>query len=358
MQRYAVIMAGGAGLRLWPLSRRNKPKQFLNAGSDKCMLVQTVERITEIIPADGCYIITNQFYENMTRDVLKGLVPISNIILEPLSQNTAACITYAVLLLRKKHENGIVCCIPADGYVSNRNAYNSALRTACEAAEINKELVVIGIKPTYPETGYGYIKADMNKYRDKGIVFPVIRFLEKPDINTAKEFVASGEYLWNSGIFIASMDVILNNIENYLPILFEKLSAIVEIKENTNSTLALQQAYREIQAISFDQGVLEKCQDILMAYGDFDWNDIGNLDALGKTMDTDSQGNAVIGAHIGIETSNCVIYGNSSLIATVGLQNMIIVNTGDVLLICPKEKAQEIKYLTEVLQHSGYKKYL
>jgi len=358
MERYAVIMAGGAGLRLWPLSRRNKPKQFLNAGSDKCMLVQTIERITKIIPAERCYVITNQCYKSMTRDVVKGLVPLSNIISEPLSRNTAACVTYAALLLKKRHESGILCCIPADGYISDSNAYNSAIKTGCEAAEINKALVVIGIKPRYPETGYGYIKVDMDQYRGKGIVLPVIRFQEKPDVNTAEGFVASGDYLWNSGILIGSMDVILNKIKCYLPTLFEKLSGAVEIKEKKNSTSALKQAYREIQPISIDQGVLEKCKDILIAYGNFDWNDIGNLDALGQTMDIDSEGNAVKGVHIGIDTNNCVIYGSDSLIATVGLQNMIIVNMGDVLLICPKEKAQEIKSLTEVLQHRGCKKYL
>jgi len=358
MERYAVIMAGGAGLRLWPLSRQSKPKQFLNAGSDKCMLVQTIERIIEIIPADRCYVITNQCYESLTKDVVNGLVPLSNVILEPMSQNTAACITHAVLLMKKKHENGIVCCIPADGYVGNRNAYNSALKTACKAAELNKELVVIGIKPTYPETGYGYIKADMDKRQTNNKVFPVIQFLEKPDVHKAKEFVASGEYLWNSGILIGSMDVVLNKIKCYLPTLFEKLSEAVDSKDKKNSTSALKQAYREIQPISIDQGVLEKCKDILIVYGNFDWNDIGNLDALSKTMDTDSKGNAIKGSHIGIDTNNCVIYGSENLIATIGLENMIIVNMGDVLLICPREKAQEIKSLTEVLQHSGYKEYL
>lgn len=359
MEKYAVIMAGGSGTRLWPLSRENKPKQYINIGSsEKGMLLQTVERLNGVISADKCCIVTNTDQKSMAIEALKDIIPHSNIILEPLRKNTAACITYAALLLKNKYKGGIMCCIPSDSYIKDEESYKSALNTACQEAESNNCIVVIGITPSYPATGYGYIKAGTGQSAVEDNVFPVLQFLEKPCIEKAKEFVSSGEYLWNSGIVIGTIDSILNNVKNFLPGLFHKLSEAVNLPGGSGNDVALKKAFQEIDNISFDHGVLEKSKEIRVVKGDFGWSDIGSLEALDKVFEVDSMGNAVSGNHIGTKTSNSIIYSGNSLVATVGLENMIIINTGDVILACPKERAQEIRELVELLRRDGYEKYL
>lgn len=357
MEKYAVIMAGGSGTRLWPLSRENRPKQYISIGTEKCMLLQTMERLNGVVSADKCYIVTNTGQKSLADDALQRLVPPSNIILEPLGKNTAACITYAVLLLKNNYENGLVCCIPSDSYIKDEENYKFTLKTAFREAENNNCIVVIGIPPSCPATGYGYIKADISQSEEKDNVFPVQQFLEKPCIEKAREFVSSGQYLWNSGIVIGTIDSILSHVKNFLPGLFHKLSETMNPLDAPEKDAALTKAFQEIESISFDQGVLEKSREIRVVKGDFGWSDIGSLDALDKVLDIDSMGNAVSGNHIGTETSNSVIYSENSLIATIGLENMIIINTGDVVLACPKERAQEIRGLVKLLRQHGYEKY-
>lgn len=357
MEKYAVIMAGGAGLRLWPLSRENKPKQFICIDGNKSMLVQTVERINEIIPPEKCFIITNSKLLDITRDTLEGLIPPSNIISEPMKKNTAACIAYASMLIRKKYGPGLLCCVPADGCVKDIVAYRRALELSYSAAACTGNLVIIGITPVYPATGYGYIHIDMNEASERS-AYKVLRFKEKPDIETAKNYVLSGDYLWNGGIVTGDTDVIIDNIRSYLPKHYNKLNEALDHADDPDFNTYIDKAYHEMDDISFDTGVLEKSECIHAVKGLFDWDDIGSFDALGKTLQSDAMGNSTKGSHYGLGTTNSVIYGHDSLIATVGLNDMIIVCTNDAIIICPREKAQDIKVLVEKLKFNGFEKYI
>ena len=358
MEKYAVILAGGSGTRLWPLSRENRPKQYICIGSEKCILLQTIERLSGVVSTDKCYVATNTSQKIMLMDVLQGFVPPSNTILEPLKKNTAACITYAVLLLKHKYEEGIVCCIPSDSYVKDEEGYKFALETACREAEKNNCMVVIGITPSYPATGYGYIKTGISNSEAKENAFMVQQFTEKPCIEKAREFVANGQFLWNSGIVIGTMDSILNNVRCFLPDLYYKLSeAVNNLADEPQKDSALEKAFLEIENISFDSGVLEKSKEIRVVKGNFGWSDIGCLDALDKVYDIDSMGNSVSGSFLGIEASNNIISSEKCLTAAIGLDDMIIINTGDVVFICPKKRAQEVRVVVELLKQHGYEKY-
>ncbi|MDF2941979.1 MAG: mannose-phosphate guanylyltransferase [Herbinix sp.] len=356
MDKYAVIMAGGVGSRLWPLSREAKPKQFISADDDKCMLIQTIERICEVVPAEKCFIITNKNLHDITLDTIKGFLPSSNIILEPTRKNTATCIAYASVFLKHKIGSGILSFIPADGYVKDNTNYRKALENAYLAAEITNNIVTIGINPTYPATEYGYIHADFSTCNEN--FTHVINFYEKPELENAKLYLDSGEYLWNSGIVLGDMNVIIDNIKRYLPDHFNKLSEAIVHLDNQDYDVIIEKAYEEVQNISFDKGVLENSKQIYTVKGFFDWDDIGSLDSFSKTLSKDSSGNSIRGKHFGLETSDSVIYSDDVLIATIGINNMIIASTKDAIIICPRDRAQEIKSLVEKLKQNGYEYFI
>jgi mannose-1-phosphate guanylyltransferase len=351
MEKYAVIMAGGSGTRLWPLSRETNPKQFISIDNGDCMLVQTIERMCEIVPAERCYIITNKNLVNITRKTVKKLIPYANIIQEPEKKNTAACIAFATLLLKEKFGEGTICFVPADGYVKDCKGYKSALEHAYEAAELTKNLVIVGIAPTYPATGYGYIQID--KDSEDGIL-TVLKFIEKPDLETAQKLISSGEFLWNGGILVGSMDAIIDSIKAFLPDHDEKISEAVKHIEEEGGNTYIENAYNEIQNISFDNGVLEKSKCIYAIKGLFDWDDIGSIDALFKPFNSDAMGNSIKGKHLGIDTSNSVIIGGDTLITTIGIDSMIIALTKEAIIVCPRNKAQDVKALVELLKQNGY----
>lgn len=353
MEKYAVIMAGGTGSRLWPLSREKKPKQFIVVQGGKCMLLQTIERICEIIPPERCFIITSKNLLDITKETVRNIIPFSNIILEPARKNTAACIAYASLLLKEKIGKGLLCFVPADGYVKNHADYRLALEQAYHAAEKTNGLVIIGISPSYPAVGYGYIHIDTDLEADKN-VFKVNRFIEKPDVNTAEKLVSCGEFLWNSGILLGSIDSIIENTNLFLPNHVEKIQCAVKQINGQDQNALMEKAYDEISDISFDKGVLEKSSCIYAVKGSFDWDDIGSLDALSKTFRSDAMGNSMRGNYFGIDTCNCVIYSDEAMVSAIGVENMIIAATKDAILVCPKDRVQDIKSLVEMLKDGGY----
>ena len=358
MKRYAVIMAGGTGSRLWPISRQKKPKQFIDFVNGKPMLTQTIEYLTGIVCMDDCFIVTNCILQELVHDTIKDIVPATNVIVEPLKKNTAACIAYSALLLRKERRDGILCCIPSDSNIADAAAYRDALETACIEAEGSHSMVVIGIAPSFPSTGYGYIKSDRIMSTGDMKIARVQKFAEKPCIEKAKEFVSCGEYLWNSGILVGRLESILDNVERFLPGLYKELSDAVNNTDGASTAASLEKAYSAIEDISFDKGVLEKCNNLCVVKGNFQWSDVGSLDMLDKILKRDANGNVILGDHIGIDTNNSVVYSRNSLIATIGLDNIAIINTGDVTLVCPRNRAHEIKNIVEMAKLNGYEKYI
>jgi len=358
MEKYAVILAGGAGLRLWPLSRESKPKQFITLDGNTSMLLQTLERISEIVPAEKCYVVTNQRYLELTKETLKNFIPVSNIIVEPSRKNTAACICYSTLLLQKKTDNPLLCFIPADSYIRDKEKYLAAIRQAFQAAEGGTELVVIGVKPTYPATGYGYIQVN----REEADAMPhqvmkVVQFKEKPALSTAMQYIQSNNYLWNSGMVAGQTSVLLHEMQKYIPRHVHEMTQALNHQNETDYDSVIESAYRKLEDISFDNGVLEKTNHLLAVSGEFDWNDIGSLDALSAALDKDANNNALQGKHFGIDTSNSVIYTADSMVTTIGIDQMIIIDTGDSIIVCPKERAQDVKNLVEMMKKNGYEKY-
>lgn len=358
MERFAVIMAGGSGTRLWPLSKEKKPKQFIAIDDGECMLVQTIRRVCRCVPASNCFIVTNHSLMDLTKEAVKDIIPYANIIPEPQKKNTAACISYAAMLLGKKLGDGSLCFIPADGYVSDNQKYSDDIELAFSVAETEEKLVVIGITPSYPATAYGYIKIKEDADPEERIL-KVIRFTEKPDHMTAKAMYESGEYLWNGGIVAGRINVIIQNIKTYLPEHYTKITEALGHEGEESFNTYVDAAYNELQNISFDNGVLEKCSDISVVRAYFDWDDIGSIDTFSETLKKDGSSNSCKGDFVGIQTTNSVIYAaDGILITTIGLDNMIVAGTKEAIIVCPRGKAQEVKELVEKLKQTGYEDFL
>jgi mannose-1-phosphate guanylyltransferase len=355
LEKYAVIMAGGSGTRLWPFSRESKPKQFISVDGNKSFLAQTIDRICDVIPAEKCFVITNKDYLNLTKDAVKDLIPISNIILEPLKKNTAACIAYATLYLEKRFGKGLVCFIPADSYVRNKVDYQNAIRQAYQAVESGEKIIIIGVKPSYPSTGFGYIQVDSEV--KKGIS-KVVQFKEKPNLETAKEYIKTEKYLWNSGIVAGQLHVLINGIQQLMPEHYERISVALSNKDTSDYPSSIENAYSHLEDISFDYAFLEKSTNLHAVKGDFGWYDIGSLEAISILLGTDEHNNSIFGKHLGLDTENSTIFSLDSLITTIGISDMIIVEIDGIIIVCPKERAQDVKSLVGMLKKNGYEKYL
>lgn len=351
MNTYALILAGGGGTRFWPLSRQNSPKQLLNLSGKDIMINETLKRIEGDIKNENTYIITN----SVQAEAMKPLLPASfirdNIIIEPMKKNTAPCILLSLLHIESEREDGVVCIFPSDHYIEDEDEYKKVLRKAVDFAATEERLVTIGIKPTFPSTGYGYIKHQRTNELDG--VFKVDEFVEKPDYEKALRFCQSGNYLWNSGVLIARVSYLIECYKRFLPRMHEKLSsAFTETECNKRSDIINRQ-YEGVQDISIDYGLLERSEDVYVIPGDFGWNDVGSWDVLGSIFETDKHGNTINADHIGLDTCNSIIYGREKLITTIGIEDMIVVDTQDVLLLCPRSRAQDVKKIVEEIRQQN-----
>lgn len=376
MKLYSVILAGGGGTRFWPLSREELPKQILNISGNDIMINETINRFKELISYEATYIVTNQRQKEMLTKVLHKSVPIGNILVEPEMRNTAPCILLAAMKIYKEHGDGVMSVFPADHYISDNKKYIQTLGKAAALAETTDNLVTIGIEPTYPSTGYGYIQYTKDKshfiFSDKAEtssenknindlsknmlyedVYNVIKFVEKPDFEKARNYIESKDYFWNSGMFIWKISTIIDNFKRYLPRLYNWMLIYQDAIGTNMEEESLKKAYKMIQNISIDYGIMERSNEVLVVAGDFGWNDIGSWDSLGALFPPDNKGNIVKADLIELDTQDSIIYGQGKLIATIGLKNMIIVNTKDALLICPKNRAQEVKEIVNKLKKDG-----
>lgn len=359
MNRISVILAGGGGTRFWPLSRQNKPKQLINLSGNDIMLNDTITRYESVIPPENTVIVTNQSQVELLNSILLDKVPRENVLKEPVGRNTAACILYAALAIRKKHGEAIMVVLPSDHYFTDVEGFRSILAKACDAAEETDKLVTIGIKPGFPATGYGYINYDkrVNISLPEN-TFEVLEFVEKPIFEKAKKYIDSGDYLWNSGMFSWKVSVILENFERYLPRLYKNMMQVYEYIGTPMEEEYISRIYPTLQSISIDYGILERSDDVLVVPGDFGWNDVGSWDALGAIFPPDDNGNIVKAKYLGISTKNSIVYGNDRLIATIGVEDLIIADTHDAILICPKNKAQDVKEIVELLKKQDMKEYI
>lgn len=356
MKITALIMAGGRGERFWPRSRRNMPKQFLTLTDDgKTMIQLTVERILPLVDMEDIYIATNKDYRQLALEQLPG-IPEENILCEPIGRNTAPCIGLGAVHIAKKYEDAIMLVLPSDHLIKFNKMYQTTLRDACRIAEKGTNLVTIGIMPDYPETGYGYIKFDAKE--PEGGAYRVDRFVEKPSLEVAKEYLAAEEYLWNSGQFIWKVSSILKNLKQYMPDTYERLLRIQEAIGTEEEEQILDKEFHEMDSQSIDYGIMEKAKDIYILPGAFGWDDVGSWLAVERIKKTNEFGNVVNGNIITVNTKNCIIQGGKKLIAAVGLQDLIIVDTEDATLICEKDNTGDIKKVLENLKICNRDEYL
>ncbi len=348
MKLTAVIMAGGKGERFWPKSRTNCPKQFLSLTSDhETMLQKTVRRLAPLVRTEDVYVVTNAAYTGLVTEQLRGLPP-ENIIAEPCSRNTAPCIGLAASVIRKKYGDAVMLVLPSDHLIRQTDMYLDTLRRAVTAAEQGTNLVTLGITPTYPETGYGYIRYVRGSGRNG--VYKVECFVEKPDVQTAREYLREGTYLWNSGMFLWKASTILMNLEKFMPELYAGLLPIAEAYGTDAFSKVLEERFCTLPSQSVDYGIMEKAENILTIPGSFGWDDVGSWLALGRINHTDENGNMLSGDVISVRSRGCIVSGEQRLIAVLGLQDTVIVDTPDAVLVCDKNSTQDIRQILAQLR--------
>lgn len=355
MNTYGVIMAGGGGTRFWPLSRQEEPKQLLNLSGKDLMINETIDRIATIAKKDDIFVVTNVTQVPKMKTATAGRLQENHILAEPSARNTSACIGYAAMEIVKKYGDGIMCISPADHFIKNQAEFTRVLNEAVNVAEKEDKLITIGIQPTYPATGYGYIKFDKS---EDSIAKKVVEFKEKPDLETAKEYLASGAYAWNSGMFIWKASTILKKFEELLPDVYACIEKIGDAMGTPAETEVIQEIYPTITSISVDYGIMEKSSDVLVISGDFGWNDVGSWENMDVIYDEDKNGNILVGNQINIDTKNTISYAKKRLITTIGVENLIIVETEDAILVCDKSRAQDVKLIVDELKSNGQTTYL
>ncbi|WP_305731670.1 mannose-1-phosphate guanylyltransferase [Trichlorobacter ammonificans] len=358
---YVVILAGGSGTRFWPLSRKTRPKQLISVLDGPTMLQRTVERILPLQPK-RVLVVTNRLQAAETEQQLaryRSLVPV-DVIAEPVGRNTAPAVGLAAAIIAAHDPEGIMAVLPADHYIRDDQGLCRVLANAAQTAR-NGWLVTLGIVPTAPETGYGYLEADTSLRGDGP--FPVSRFVEKPDHATALSYLESGRFFWNSGMFVWRADTILAEIGRHMPELAERLDTLDfsgDVWELSDLDGQIAGIYGAIGGQSIDYGVMERSDRVQMWPADIGWSDLGSWSALPEVLEMDDNGAVAVNslAHLAIDSSGCIVSGNGGVVATIGVDNLVVVSTGDAVLVCPRERAQEVRQVVEELERRKMTQYL
>lgn len=359
-------MAGGKGTRFWPFSRSDCPKQFLPILHRQSMLADTLYRVQQYLPIKHIYIVSLEEYVPIIREQLPDFPP-NNIIIEPMARDTAACIGLSALHMLKSDEDPVLITLPSDHYIADSDAFHEALQQAVHRAAREACVVTLGVQPTRPETGYGYIRirpesgdataADILEPMAEQIkqIIPVEKFIEKPDLPIAQKIFSDGLHYWNTGTFIWRASTIMHLIKLHLPDLHQALLDMRDCLNNGDAPSGrLRQQYSKLDKQSIDYGVIEKCESIYMVPVHYGWDDLGNWNALERIHTPNEQYNIIQGLHQGLDTNRCTIYGKTKqLISTIGVEDLVIVATDDVLLVCHKDRTQDIKKVVQQLNEQG-----
>ncbi|MFT5359058.1 MAG: mannose-1-phosphate guanylyltransferase [Polyangiales bacterium] len=347
MSVYAVIMAGGSGTRFWPASRRHRPKQLLPLGpDDRTLLRATIDRIRDIVPPERVLIVTSTLLAEAIATELPEL-PRENILEEPVGRNTAPCVAWAAAHIRRRDPDGSMMVLPADHHIGDEDGYREVLRNALRACE-DGALVTVGLTPTRPETGYGYL--ELGKSVDEG-VFAARRFVEKPDRQRAEQFVSAGNFLWNSGMFFFKVKSILAAIGEHLPGLASGIDTLDDAAERGEEAKAVAATYGQLPSVSIDHGIMEKAAVVHVVPGSFGWSDLGSWMSAWELAAKDEDSNAVRGEAVLVDArGNIVDVPPGKVVALVGVEDLVIVDTEDALLVMPRDRAQDVRAVVDALK--------
>jgi mannose-1-phosphate guanylyltransferase len=355
---FSLIMAGGSGTRFWPRSKTVKPKQYLNLFGSDSLLQSTIKRFSNFTPTENIYIVSGK----SQADVLEHqttMLPKANLIYEPVGKNTLPCIGLAAMFAEKENPDGIMVVTPSDHLIENDELFEKTVLEAVKIADELNGIVTIGITPTYPATGYGYVKTETDITGSAKIKqFKVERFVEKPNEETATKYLEQGGFYWNSGLFVFKISVFLEAVKQFAPDLCADLRKIQADLGKPSFDETLDKIYRAVQSISVDYGIMEHAKNIYLVEGNFVWNDLGSWESVYLTSKKDENGNAGFGQSIIIDSKNSYIYSETGLIALVGLDDVIVVQDGNTTLVCKRDKAEEIKKVVDQLKAENKNQYL
>ena len=350
---YFVIMAGGRGTRFWPRSRTKRPKQLLDIVGPKSILEQTIDRLLPFTDWEHIFVVTEISQAEAIKELLPDL-PETGLIVEPLGRNTAPCIGLAALILERIDPAATMAVLPADHYISQIPAFQETLLAATQTAQSRDYLVTLGIRPTFPETGYGYLERgkqlmDVNGHK----VWEVKAFHEKPDRPKAEAMLKTGRFFWNSGMFVWTVSAILEQMARLTPAMYGELIKLKKFLGTPGWEEALRSGYEAMENVSIDYAVMERADKVLMLAGDFGWNDVGSWEAVYQLEPKDEQGNCLEGPVLILDSRGCLVHSPQKTVGLIGMKDLIVVDTPDALLICPRERAQEVKKIVELLEAQG-----
>ena len=354
---YCVIMAGGSGTRFWPRSREERSKQFLTIFGQASLIESTLKRYSALVPWKDIYIVTKKCQrEELEKHRLN--VPTENLIYEPYGKNTAPCIGLAALFVEKRDPDGVMIVSPSDHLIQAKRHFKKTINAGVRLAEEKEGLVTIGIKPERPSTGYGYIQVHQDIGPVDGMkAFSIKTFAEKPNLATAKRFLRSGDFYWNSGIFIFRVSCFLNEVKTHLPDLFDGLQEIKKHIDKPSYEDVLQTVYQQIPNISIDYGIMEKTRHVYLIRGDFGWNDLGSWEQVHKLSPKDDDGNVVLGDAVLVDVKNSYVYNSKGIVAVLGLEDVVVVHEGGATLVCRRDRAEEVKQIVDRLKRKKLAKY-
>lgn len=355
---YALIMAGGVGSRLWPLSRQKSPKQVLPLMGEHSMFTMAVKRLQPLLTPEDVLVVVGEEQVEMLKAEGTG-IPDRNYVIEPAGRGTAPAIALSAIALRQRDPEAIMAVLTADHFIGDAEGFREVLKAARDVAAQNY-LVTLGITPSAPSTGYGYIERGHSLMNAYGFAaYQVRAFREKPDLVTAKHFVTSGRHSWNSGMFVWKVARFLDELSRTMPELRQQLMTIEAALDTPNHDRVLREVWKEVKTQTVDYGVMEKARDVAVIPAEFGWNDVGSWATLLEILDNDEYGNVIRRAqHVGVDTSNTLIFGHDRLVATIGLHDMIVIDAGDAVLVCPKDRAQDVKKIVDDLKKNGKTQYL
>ena len=355
---YALIMAGGSGTRLWPLSRQGLPKQAIELIDNRTMFQHAVDRLETLLPPEQVLVVTAREHAEVLAAQVPH-IPTQNFIIEPLARGTAGAIGLAAVYLRQRVEDAVLAVLTADHYIRDVNKFRHTLSAAAHVAR-EGAIVTLGIHPSFPSTGFGYIRRGSQvRQADSFEVYAVDRFVEKPDAARAQEFLESGLYSWNSGMFIWQVGRIMAEFARQMPAFYAQLQTVEAALGSPREAQVLAEVWPQVRKETIDYGVMEGAQNVVIIPVDIGWTDIGDWAAIYALHQANEAGNVVVGAqHVGVGTSSTFIQAGKKLVATIGLEDVIIIDTDDALLVCARDRAQDVKLIVEQLQKDGRTEYL